>query len=117
MMTFKEPRERSGMSRKQFAEYFEIPYRTIQNWENGVRTPSEWVVELIAFRVENDKELAAQKQKMLDKANGIIKPAHKPHKHNPLERQPQKDICDFRLEENYGIYCVGGKKGKVRFSR
>lgn len=68
-------------------------------------------------REEIAKELAAQKQKMLDKANGIIKPAHKPHKHNPLERQPQKDICDFRLEEKHGIYFVGGKKGKVRFSR
>ena len=38
-----------------------IPLRTIQNWESGVRTPPDWVVELITFRVENDKGLTSQK--------------------------------------------------------
>lgn len=31
--TFLEARENSGMNRKLLAEYFRIPYRTMQDWE------------------------------------------------------------------------------------
>ena len=33
-----ELREKTGMSRKEFCEYFEIPYRTMQDWELGNRS-------------------------------------------------------------------------------
>ena len=33
----KKLRERTGMNRKQFCEYFEIPYRTVTEWERGTR--------------------------------------------------------------------------------
>ena len=29
----KKLREQTGMNRKQFCEYFEIPYRTVTEWE------------------------------------------------------------------------------------
>lgn len=29
----KELRENAGMTRKDFCSYFEIPYRTLQDWE------------------------------------------------------------------------------------
>lgn len=32
-MTIRELRERAGMSRREFAEYFHISYRTVQDWE------------------------------------------------------------------------------------
>ena len=32
-----ELRESTGMTRKEFCEYFEIPYRTVQDWELGNR--------------------------------------------------------------------------------
>ena len=28
-------RKSTGMNRREFAEYFEIPYRTVQEWELG----------------------------------------------------------------------------------
>ena len=31
----KKLREQTGMNRKQFCEYFEIPYRTVTEWERG----------------------------------------------------------------------------------
>ena len=34
-MTIQELREKAGMSRPEFAEYFGIPYRSVQNWEAG----------------------------------------------------------------------------------
>lgn len=54
-MTFKELRERSKMSRSQFAEYFEIPYRTIQNWEIGERKCPEYLLKLMEYKLKNEK--------------------------------------------------------------
>lgn len=44
MLTIKNLREKSGMSQKQFADYFEISIRTIQSWEQNLRTPPDYVV-------------------------------------------------------------------------
>ncbi|MBO5209382.1 MAG: helix-turn-helix domain-containing protein [Lachnospiraceae bacterium] len=43
MLTVKNLREKSGMSQKQFADYFEIPIRTIQSWEQNLRTPPNYI--------------------------------------------------------------------------
>ncbi len=53
-MTLKEIRTLSGMSRKQFAEYFEIPYRTIQNWELGLRECPEYLLKLMKYKLEKE---------------------------------------------------------------
>ena len=63
--TIKELRWDTGLHQAEFGKRMGgIPLRTIQNWENGVRTPPEWVVELIAFRVENDKNLLTEEEKL-----------------------------------------------------
>ena len=54
-MSFKELRESSGMNLKQFAAYFEIPYRTAQNWENGVNKCPEYLLKLMRYKIENEK--------------------------------------------------------------
>lgn len=33
---------------------YKIPYRTIQNWEDGARKPPEWLLPLIAYAVLSD---------------------------------------------------------------
>ena len=53
-MTFKELREQSGMNMKQFAAHFEIPYRTIQNWEAGVNKCPEYLLKLMKYNLENE---------------------------------------------------------------
>lgn len=35
-MEIKELRESTGMNRKEFCEYFEIPYRIVTEWERGI---------------------------------------------------------------------------------
>lgn len=54
-MTFKELRESSGMTRPQFAEYFGLPYRTIQNWELGERTCPAYLFELMKYKLDNER--------------------------------------------------------------
>ncbi|MDY4771502.1 MAG: helix-turn-helix domain-containing protein [Lachnospiraceae bacterium] len=46
-MTVKEIRIQTGMSQKEFAEYFEIPLRTLQEWEQERRTPPDYVLGMI----------------------------------------------------------------------
>lgn len=44
----------SGMSRTQFCEYFEIPYRTVQNWELGLRKCPDYIIELMIYRLKRE---------------------------------------------------------------
>ena len=37
-----EMRKKTGMNRREFAEYFGIPYRTVQDWELGNRKMTEY---------------------------------------------------------------------------
>ena len=48
----KELRESTGMNRKEFCEKFEIPYRTMTEWELGHRTAPPYVLRLLAYYVE-----------------------------------------------------------------
>lgn len=57
-MTFKELREQSGMSRTRFAEYFGIPYRTIQNWELELRECPEYLLDLMEYKLNSEKHRA-----------------------------------------------------------
>ena len=53
-MEIKELRESTGMNRKEFCEYFEIPYRTVTEWERGTRKMPDYVLRLLAYRVRMD---------------------------------------------------------------
>ena len=54
-MTFKELRKKSGMNITQFSIYFEIPYRTVQNWENESRQIPDYLQKLIEYKLKNEK--------------------------------------------------------------
>ena len=53
-MTLTELRDLSGMSRKQFCEYFNIPYRTVQDWESGARKCSEYLIDLMEYKLRRE---------------------------------------------------------------
>ncbi|MBP3782281.1 MAG: DUF4316 domain-containing protein [Butyrivibrio sp.] len=48
---FIQLRESTGMSRKEFADYLDIPYRTMQDWERDVRIMPAYVFSLIEYKV------------------------------------------------------------------
>ena len=50
----KELRESTGMNRKEFCKYFEIPYRTVTEWERGNRKMPDYVLRLLAYKVKMD---------------------------------------------------------------
>ena len=55
-MTLNELIKGSGMNLKEFSEYFNIPYRTVQDWNAGRRTPPEYLLELISYKLDNEKK-------------------------------------------------------------
>lgn len=55
-----ELRNSTGMTRKEFCEYFEIPYRTLQDWELGNRKMPEYLLRLMAYKIKME-DLAQRK--------------------------------------------------------
>lgn len=53
-MTFKDLRQASGMNKTEFATYFNIPYRTVQNWELGTRKCPEYMLDLMKYKLEKE---------------------------------------------------------------
>ncbi len=51
-----ELRKGTGMNRREFAEYFEIPYRTIQEWELGNRRMPDYLLRLMLYKIHIEKE-------------------------------------------------------------
>jgi len=47
-------RNRLGDTQSEFAARYGIPFRTVQNWETGMRTPPEYLVNLLTRRVQDD---------------------------------------------------------------
>lgn len=53
-MTFKELREKTGMNMKKFSDYFEIPYRTVQDWEYENNRFPEYLKKLMIYKLEKE---------------------------------------------------------------
>lgn len=51
---FKEFRKSTKMNQAQFSNYYNIPYSTIQNWENGYRKCPTYLLELMKYKFIND---------------------------------------------------------------
>ena len=50
----KELRESTGMNRKEFCKYFQIPYRTVTEWELDHRHAPEYVLRLLEYYIQNE---------------------------------------------------------------
>ena len=53
----KNLREQMGMNRREFCDYFEIPYRTVQDWEAEKRELPEYVLKLMEYRAKYEKRI------------------------------------------------------------
>lgn len=51
VMSVKELRQKAKMTQKQFSEYFNIPRRTIEDWEVEKRQAPQYVYDLIEYKL------------------------------------------------------------------
>ncbi len=48
----KKLRVKMGMNRREFSDYFGIPYRTVQDWESEKRELPEYLLRLMVYKAE-----------------------------------------------------------------
>lgn len=53
-MNIREMRTRLGDTQSEFAARYNIPFRTVQNWETGTRKPPEYIMDLLEQRTKED---------------------------------------------------------------
>lgn len=53
-MNIREMRTRLGDTQSEFAARYHIPFRTVQNWETGLRKPPEYMMSLLESRIRED---------------------------------------------------------------
>lgn len=51
------------LNRREFCDYFNIPYRTVQDWECGKRTMPEYVLRLLEYKIRTDEMLIEKSMK------------------------------------------------------
>ena len=51
----RELRDRLGMIRREFSDYYGIPYRTVQDWEAEKRELPEYLLRLMIYRAEMER--------------------------------------------------------------
>ena len=60
-MKIRTLREETGMTRKEFSDHTGIPVRTLEDWEAGRRTPSEYIPRLIAYQLMYEGRLPGKR--------------------------------------------------------
>ncbi len=64
----KKIRKETGLNRKEFCERYEIPYRTMTDWELGNRTAPDYVMRLLSYYIQMEGE---RKEKSDDRRTSI----------------------------------------------
>ncbi len=95
-MDIREMRSRLGDTQSEFAARYRIPFRTIQNWEAGLRRPPEYIMSLLENRVRED---------LVNRKTAVL-PKYDPHKRDLPRRSDYvgslswlKAVCE-RIGEN-----------------
>ena len=52
-----ELKEGTGLNWRKFAEYFDVPYRTMQDWYLGNRRMPDYLLRLMYYKLEMEKLL------------------------------------------------------------
>lgn len=53
-----ELRQETGLNRRAFCEKYDIPYRTVTEWERGTRNAPDYVLRLLEYYIRTQKILA-----------------------------------------------------------
>ena len=71
MNKIKEARIKTGMTRAEVARLLEMPYRTLENWENGVNYPAPYIERLIIKELEEYTPAGAKAGNIVTNDYGI----------------------------------------------
>lgn len=84
-MTIKEIRKLTGLSQPNFCDKYHIPLTTLRKWEQGHRTPPDYLVELLEFKAREDllmEELRAYLEGEINKTRKLIEQEEEKRREN-----------------------------------
>ena len=64
-----ELRRETGMTRKAFSEYMDIPLRNLEEWEAGRRKMPDYLLRLLAYYIRTENVMAQKEVVMEDGHN------------------------------------------------
>lgn len=70
----KELREKMGMNRREFSEYYGIPYRTVQDWEAEKRELPDYLLRLLKYRAEIENRVKKKRAPRLSNSCMVTNP-------------------------------------------
>ena len=58
-VAIKELRKKTGLSQSKFSAKFGIPVRTLQQWEQGISAPPDYLIRMMAYimRLEENGQI------------------------------------------------------------
>ncbi len=62
VLTIKELRAMTGVSQSKFAKMFHVPVGTLSHWEQGVRTPPEYVVFMMRTILIQNRKISVEEE-------------------------------------------------------
>ena len=62
-LQIKELREKMGMNRREFSDYYGIPYRTVQDWEAEKRELPDYLLRLLKYRAEIEQMIKTEENR------------------------------------------------------
>ena len=51
-----------GMNRREFSDYYGIPYRTVQDWEAEKRELPDYLLRLLKYRAEIERRIKSERR-------------------------------------------------------
>ena len=73
-MNVKDIRNLTRLSQVKFCKKYNIPRRTLEDWESGKSKPAEYLIELLEFKVRYDYGLHEKKIKCTYDGENIVFP-------------------------------------------
>ena len=67
----KELRKKTGLSQSKFSAKFGIPVRTLQQWEQGISAPPEYLVRMMAYIMLLEEKSQIQDEELI---RGKVRP-------------------------------------------
>jgi putative transcriptional regulator len=112
-MKINEIREKSGLSRAEFGRKYEIPVRTLEDWESGRREPADYVVTMLDRLVTVDKakkEVLTAIADHMEKLLNICTNEKNWDGHIGAVEKAEQSIEDL----NDAYFSIRGKKGTIK---
>lgn len=65
----REVRLKTGMTQKEFADFFYIPLRTYEQWERGIREMPKYTLRLLLYKIMVEKLAGDVTESMADEVD------------------------------------------------